>query len=450
MLSPDHVAIVGGGFSGTLLAINLLHHGIARVTLIERAPARLARGLAYGRAQADHVLNVRAANMSAFPDMPGHFVDWLERNGLGSERSFATRRSYGAYIAGLLAEARRTSDDRLAVLTDEAVGLHLDAAGAQVMLGTGGRLRSDVVVLAPGNLPPHDPPAMAGLGRPHYIDDPWAGDIAQGLDALDDVLLLGNGLTAVDCALTLASSGFGGRIITLSRRGLSPHSHAPQPPVASPNGRPQGLGAGLVRAVRQRAEAIGWRNAVDELRPFTQHLWRTADDEARRRFLRHLRPFWDIHRHRLAPEVAARLAGMRAAGRLVVQAGKILRALPEADGLRVAWRPRGAREPRERLVRRVINCTGPLGDLARTVDPLLVNLRDGGLIRTDALAIGIDIDQQGRAIAPDGRVHKRMFVVGPMTRGAHWEIVAVPDIRRQVWDLARYLANAHWVGAEGL
>ncbi|MET0370706.1 MAG: FAD-dependent oxidoreductase [Sphingobium sp.] len=50
MLSADHVAIVGGGFSGTLLAINLLRHGEARVTLIERRGDRLGRGLAYGAA----------------------------------------------------------------------------------------------------------------------------------------------------------------------------------------------------------------------------------------------------------------------------------------------------------------------------------------------------------------------------------------------------------------
>ena len=32
----DHVAIIGGGFSGTLLAVNLLRHDGPRATLIER------------------------------------------------------------------------------------------------------------------------------------------------------------------------------------------------------------------------------------------------------------------------------------------------------------------------------------------------------------------------------------------------------------------------------
>lgn len=450
MLTADHVAIVGSGFSGTLLAINLLRHGTGRVTLIERAPSRLARGLAYGQAQADHVLNVRAANMSAFPDLPHHFVDWLDRHGLGSDASFATRRNYGAYLAELFEATKTSAAARLAILTDEATVLSVGPKRTEIALRSGQRLVSDVAVLAPGNLPQHTPAPFAALDRPLYIDDPWVGDLAADLGPDDEVLLLGNGLTAVDCALTLASAGFRGRMTALSRRGLSPQSHAPQsPPVPSPE-RPGGTASDLVRAVRRRAAEIGWRGAVDELRPHTQLIWRAADDTTRRRFLRHLRPFWDVHRHRLAPEIAGRIEALRTEGRLDITAGKIIAAEPEGDRLRVTWRPRGTDETVERRFARVVNCTGPLGDLSRTTDPLLADLRDTGLIRADTLAIGIDVDQQNRAIAGNGRSHQRMFVVGPMTRGAHWEIVAVPDIRRQVWDLARYLCNAHWVTAEGL
>ena len=446
----DHVAIVGSGFSGTLLAINLLRHGMRRVTLIERDASRLARGLAYGKMHADHVLNVRAGNMSAFPDEPQHFVQWLARRGLGSESSFATRGSYGSYLAELLADAQHMTGDRLRILTDEAIELALEGDRARAKLKSGGAIEADVAVLAPGNLPPHTLPAFAGLGRPLYADDPWADDITAGLNDRDDILLLGNGLTAVDCALSLTSSGYGGRIMMLSRRGLSPHSHAAQPPGPPLAIQPENVTSSLVRSVRMRAGAVGWRNAIDELRPFTQFLWRAADEQTRSRFLRHLRPFWDIHRHRLAPQITERLEAMRASGRLTARAGKIIGAVPERDGLRIAWRSRGEDQPEGQLFKRVINCTGPLGDLTRTSDPLLANLYGSGLVRPDALAIGIDVDQQGRALSRGGHAQKRLFVVGPMTRGAHWEVVAVPDIRRQVWDRARYLTNSHWVGMEEL
>lgn len=450
MLKVDHVAIVGGGFSGVLLAINLLRHDTVRVTLVERQRDRLGRGLAYSAPHLDHVLNVRAANMSALPDAPAHFVDWLQAEGAGQEASFATRRGYGAYLCTLLDAARAYAGERFTVLEDEAVDLTTGEHGAALTLRSGARVDADIAVLAPGNLPPHDLPAFAGLAHPAYVNDPWSTDIAAGLAPQACVLLLGNGLTAVDCALSFENAGFAGKIIAVSRRGLAPHAHAPAQEFARRSARPTGPVSALVHDVRARARAIGWRNAVDELRPFTQDMWRAATPAERRRFLCHLRPYWDVHRHRIAPEVAARLDRLRANGRLTGRAAKVISAAPAGEGLIVTLRPRGADTDEVLRVARVINCTGPLGDLRRAADPLLKNLFARGDIRPDPLAIGIDVDRQCRAIASDGNAQDRLYVVGPMTRGAHWEIVAVPDIRQQVWSLARQITNAHWVEAEGL
>ena len=450
MLKVDHVAIIGGGFSGALLAINLLRHGNIRVTLVERRLDRLGRGLAYGAAQADHILNVRAANMSALPDQPGHFVDWLSTNGLGNEGSFATRHDYGSYLCAMLEAARNAVGERLTLRTDEAMDVKPAARGAYVALKSGTTVAADLVVIAPGNLPPHDLGAFVDMSRPLYFNNPWATDISNGLDKHETVLLLGSGLTAVDCALSLDGTGFRGRIIALSRRGLVPHAHAPAPPFSARNDSPGGSASVLVRAVRHRAVEIGWRNAVDELRPFTQDLWRGANLVERRRFLHHLRPYWDVHRHRIAPQVAARLDRLRDQKRLEIIAAKIVRATAAEGCLTVEIRRRGRDATEVLRIARTVNCTGPLGDLRRTTEPLLRTLSSRGEIRADPLAIGIDVDRQCRAIASNGDPQERLYVVGPMTRGAHWEIVAVPDIRRQVWTLARLLTNAHWVEAEGL
>lgn len=450
MLIARHAAIVGGGFSGTLLAINLLRHGALRVTMIERRPDRVARGLAYGGAREGHVLNVRAANMSAFPDRPDHFANWLAEREKGAGSSFATRRDYGAYLGGLLAETLRDCGDRLTVLTDAVVDLAEDGDDMVLTLASGATLAADMVALAPGNLPPHDLPPFRFMDTPAYARGPWDSDIAEALGGKDEVLLIGTGLTAVDCALTLDEAGFAGRITALSRRGLMPHGHVTGTPMPPPLEKPRETGVALVRAVRERAGEVGWRAAVDELRPHTQDIWAAASVAERARFLRHLRPYWDVHRHRLAPQVAGRIAAMRARGQLDVVAGKIVGAREDADGIEVIWRARGRDDVKRRTMARVVNCTGPLGDLTRTRDPLLMSLYAKGAIRPDALGIGIDVDREGRAIRRDGGFNRRLFVVGPMTRGAFWEIVAVPDVRKQVWSLARAVTGAHWVEAEGL
>lgn len=445
----EHVAIIGAGFSGTLQAINLLRHDGPRATLIERAPVA-GTGLAYGAAHPSHVLNVRAANMSAFPDDPGHFVRWLEARGIAeAATAFIPRVTYGEYLRGLLEAALRDSSDRLTLVHGEVEDLEF---GDHVQVRFHDRtIRADAAVLAVGNLPPHDPPGLdPDALSDRYKGDPWAPDVPKNLSDTDTVLIIGTGLTMVDVVLLLDAHGFRGRIVALSRRGLLPRPHATGSDWDKMTERPASIASQLLRGVRERGETIGWRGAVDELRPFTQAMWGNASDDERARFLRHLRPWWDVHRHRLAPEVHARLMAVIERGQLEVIAGKTLGVHEHDDGIEVGFRRRG-QDPTETIrAQRIINCTGPLGDLARTEEPLLQKLAARGMIRPDAAHLGIDVDNQGQTIAANGSPNANLYALGPMTRGAFWEIVAVPDIRTQTWNVARRLSNAQWVGGEGL
>lgn len=447
----DHVAIIGGGFSGTLLAVNLLRHDGPRATLIERRP-HTARGVAYAAAHPDHLLNVRADNMSALPDDPGHFARWLETTHGGRIKGFAPRLVYGDYLDALLAETIARAPGRLRVVQAEAIDVDPQATDMRVTLANGEMIAADTVVLAPGNLPPHTPAGIdpASLADGCYAADPWSADIAAGLTPDDVVLVLGTGLTMVDIALLLDAQGFSGRIVALSRRGLLPHAHADGVPKTQRAERPEPTAIGLLQALRTRAGEIDWRAAVDELRPYTQSIWGAMALPERHRFLRHLRAWWDVHRHRLAPSVRQRIETMREAGRLQVGAAKLIDAERDGAHSRVRYRPRHGDAIETLRVRRIVNGTGPQGDLTATQEPLLRALVTRGLLRADPLRIGIDVTQDSQTIGADGVASDRLLAVGPMTRGAFWEIVAVPDIRRQAWSVARRLSNAQWVGGEGL
>ena len=403
------VAIAGGGASGALLAVNLLRHTGAEVVLIERGP-RVARGAAYGTDDPNHLLNVRADRMSALPDEPGHFADWLEAHG-GCREDFAERRAYGAYLGELLADA--SVPGRFRVVRGEVTDIRSEG-GREVLDVDAERIEADVAVLALGNLEPSTP---AGI-RPEagvYVGDPWRSDFAAGLGPDDMVVLIGTGLTAIDVALSLEFRGFEGRILAFSRRGLVPRPHSdPSPQLPPPEGlEPRCID--LLRRVRTDAAQVGWRDAIDRLRPVTQALWASADVAERRKFLRHLRPWWDVHRHRIAPSIHARLKALREAGRLHFAAGRIVSL--EASQLR--WQP-----------------PGPSGNPVGAGEPLLDRLLAAGRIRPDPCRIGIDVDAECRAQSADGSASETLRVVGPLTKGAFWEIVAVPDIRGQVRDLA--------------
>jgi uncharacterized NAD(P)/FAD-binding protein YdhS len=430
----------------------MLRHAGPKVTLIERA-AEPGLGLAYGSAHESHLLNVRASNMSALPDEPDHFVRWLRARGVdNADAAFVPRVTYGAYLQELLFAAARDAGGRLDIVQGDAIDLEIGAEAAVLTLADGRTVSGDMASLAMGNLPPHAPPGLdpLALGPGRYWPNPWDRKLADGLNDTDVVLVIGTGLTMVDVVLMLDAKGFRGPIVAISRRGLLPRPHEAPAAFERRSDRPGTRASALVREVRRRADAIGWRNAVDELRPFTQSLWRGASRGEKKRFLRHLRPWWDVHRHRLAPEVDARLKAMIARGQLDVAAGKLIAFDDRGDGVDVTWRRRGAEALESVRATRIVNCTGPQGDLLATNEPLLRKLIARGTIRPDAHRIGVDVDKEARTVAADGRPNDRLLALGPLTRGAFWEINAVPDIRAQVWDLARRLSNAHWVEGEGL
>jgi uncharacterized NAD(P)/FAD-binding protein YdhS len=413
------VAIVGAGYSGTIAAVEIARAAPgAEIILVEKS-GHFARGAAYGTTSPGHLLNVRARNMSALAGEPGHFADWAAGEGHGPD-DYVPRRDYRRYLASLLDGAAGVTR-----VTGEAVAVD---AGA-VRLASGELVECDAAVVAGGNYPSSLPAAFG----PHAIHDPWGPDgsaaLARAAARGGELLLVGTGLTMVDMAVSLEEAGFSGRILAASRRGLVPRAHIA--PAAAPLDwePPARLGA-LVRAVRAREP---WRASVDGLRPHSIALWQGLTEAERKRFLRHLRPWWDVHRHRIAPRVAARIEAMRASGRLEIAAARVARV--EDD--RVTLARRGGGELRRRFDA-VVNCTGPEGDIARIRDPLIRSLLESKRARPDALGLGLDVNADSRLVGSGAS--PALYALGPLTKGAFWEIVAVPDIRDQAAAVAKAIA----------
>jgi uncharacterized NAD(P)/FAD-binding protein YdhS len=442
-----HIIIVGGGASGVLLAYQLLQqptHNL-QVTLIEQRP-ELGRGIAYHTGNPDHLLNVRVANMSALPDQPDHFWRWLtSRDGdaplCPDPYCFVPRRIYGDYIASLLEQ--RTSDpadvERLSIVRSTCVDLHEDQAGVTAVLDDGQSLVGDAVVLATG----HDMRAS----RAGYAD-PWAPPSAAPVDPDAAVLLLGTGLTMVDYVLSLLRNGHRGPIIAMSRRGLLAKAHR-RVDAQRIDEADVPFGAGITKLLRwlrgrvERTTADGgdWRSVIDGLRPYTQRLWHELPQASKRRFLEHARAWWDVHRHRMAPEVEARVTQAIYAGQLTLMAAKVISVAPNDDGALIHYRRRGDTRILNTQVGAVVDCTGIVKDPRATPNPAVRRLFERGLARVDPLCIGIETAPDCAIIGHDGTTSRRLYAVGPLTRAAFWEIIAIPDIRNQCAALATLLAD---------
>ncbi|MGE4065031.1 MAG: FAD/NAD(P)-binding protein [Rhodospirillaceae bacterium] len=447
-----HIGIIGGGFTGCLLAVHLLRRvpSGSAVTLIERSDT-LGRGAAYGTDNPEHLLNVRAGNMSAFPQDPQHFHAWLAaRTGSApSSSDFVSRMRFGEYVGDVFqrAVAAAAGTHRVSLISGLATALHTEPQPG-VTLEDGRRLGFDRIALCFGNLPPADAPGLTAPARasPHYIHDPWRTRELRAISTSDDVVIVGSGLTMADVVQSLAGQGHKGPIQVVSRHGLVPLRHEARNPYQMV--QPMGSLRTVFRALRAEAgkapaRGAGWRDVVDALRPWTASIWQDMSQDDRRRFLRHIRPYWEVFRHRLAPAVADTLSGLQHKGQLVVSAGRVERIDWVDKRFEVKVRPRGTRHSISFAPKWVVNCTGPQSDYAQTSNPMVRSAVAAGVLRADPLQLGLDVTHDGAVIDANGRASTTIYALGPPTRGAFWEMVAVPDIRHECARMAEVLLGTN-------
>jgi uncharacterized NAD(P)/FAD-binding protein YdhS len=455
------VIIVGGGFSGTTLAAELARRGVSAV--IVEGGDRAGQGTAFSTPEQAHLLNVPAGRMGAWADRPGDFAEAVEDEGYGPG-DFVPRRRYGEYLRNILNEAQASG--LVTVLGSDAASAERTDGGWRISLADGSRIEGRALVLAQGNQPPATPAFARGIPEQLLVNDPWSDEgraaVTRVAASGEDVLIIGTGLTMVDVVLSLDEARHRGRIIALSRRGQAPRAHAEFEPAPVELGDvPKGSLLELWRWLRRRAGEVGWRAAVDGLRPHSHPLWQALNEDEQRRFLRHARPWWDVHRHRIAPEVAGRIRRLIEMGRLEIVAARVTDMWTEDGGLgvRIERRGRSPHPPAPRVppspargeglkVALAINATGPAGVLDINKDGLLNSLFAAGLARADRLGIGLEVDERSRLAALRQAQDERpmLWALGPMTKGRYWEITAVPDIRGQVAlvaeDIAKELGNA--------
>lgn len=447
------VVIIGGGFSGVMLACQLCRccSGNLSIAVLERS-GKPGRGVAFKSQHPRHLLNVPAGRMSAFPDQPEHFVAWLGQHmpAIAGAGEFVPRSLFGAYVGEQFDRTLAETKHDLQWMNDEAISIRAPESHLHtVELRSGSRLQTRYVVLSTGNFPPTDPAPFGKNGKHTYVKYAWSDNALRDLPNSESasILLLGSGLTAVDQILALHATEFRGHIYMLSRRGLMPCTHrlGDRWPTDWTQNLPN-TALGLVRAARNEirnaiAEGCDWRPVIDSLRSCTQKIWLTLPARERARFLRHVRPHWEVHRHRYAPQVQSVVDDLQSANRLTVLAGRVLECRYDSQCAEVLYQNRNSRQESILRVDRIVNCTGPEANFRRMNDPLTQSLMSQKLARSDGLSLGLDVTGDGALIDANGTPSQSLFAIGPLRKGCLWETTAVPEIREQARDLALYLAE---------
>lgn len=424
MISAFDIAIIGGGFSGTLTFANLvrsLPKG-ASLTLIDRTAGR---GLAYGTAKPEHLLNVRADFMGAFADNVKHFYEWClkkhpEKNIEGT--SFVPRLMFGEYLEDILTDALKSAEERgVLAITTSSHAVDMSASGYKITLSDNRVIQARHVVLATGN-PPPAPFPFAPSDDNRFIRNVWKTQWSAPPSG--EVVIIGTGLTMIDLVITLRKQGFKGLITAFSPRSLLPAPHAqPVPYQMTPPHAPYSA-LSLLGFVKKAIKEHGdWRGVIDSLRPYTQKLWAGLSIPERKRFLRHLFVFWNVRRHRAAPHLIADIEEQKQNGTLRIICSRVSSITPTDDGLNVIYNKGNIKASL------VLQATGPDYGLHRNLDPLIISLLKQKLITPHPLGLGV------------GEVAHNIYPLAGLRFGDLFETTAVPELREQTAQLAGELTK---------
>ena len=458
MIVSQRISIVGAGFSGTMTAVQLIRHAKhpVEIHLFDESD-RMNKGVAYLPSSNHFILNVPAAKMSAFPDSPDDFLDWLllhsdychiKKSSLAA--LFVSRAIYGEYLQQKMQDALE-----LAVPKKITVKFHHEIVESVVCLGDkiqlftreGEKLESDQLVLAtgnqlPGNLSIHN---MDFYNSPRYFQNPWKIESVLGTDSTLPVFILGNGLTMAETVVGLRENGFSGLIYSLSPNGFNMLPHRFEEKLL-PDMEEEIKKAHDLRSVvlitlhyirKLKKEGISPEPVVSTLRPLLQNLWRNFSLQEKQLFLSRFRHLWGVIRHRIAPELYNELNRLKTEKKLMVMAGRVMNLTDEGSYVTVSFREKKSQEVQSLKVGRVINCTGPETNVLKLKNNFLTRCFQADLIAQDDLKLGICANTETfQVINSKGEINSRIFTLGPNLRGELWESTAVNEIRSQAERIA--------------
>jgi uncharacterized NAD(P)/FAD-binding protein YdhS len=459
--APEHtlnrlwdVAIVGGGCAGIACAYALARRDpTLQIALFDPAQ-NIPAGVPFAHARPEHLLNVRASQLSIRSDLPMDFCEFLQQTqgALASEvhNQFASRQVYARYLSARVGDAEAMLADQGALVHITATVLRLERVNrlervdTQFLLSTDAapqRARRVILALGAGASVPM-------LCHPHWHQGPWRLRALPDHDAAARALVIGSGLTGVDSVQSLRTLGWRGEI-----HWLAPGARLPQCSVAhenplwqwpsgffndisSPRELLTALRAQMHMAVAQNAD---WRSVIDALRPHTQHLFSAWSVREKLRVLKRLGSIWSRHRHRAAPVMAAQFAVWRADPKLkIIDARARSAQALSAQRCQVQLDREGIRTTDTYSL--VIDARGP--NYRLQCWPLVTKLVQAGVLQASATGLGLAVDSNGRA-------GEGVFALGAIGYGERLETTAVPELRVQAEQIAAIIWAQADLWAEG-
>lgn len=417
------IGIIGGGASGALAALHCWDRlrNLAEILVFE-SKDELGRGRAYSTVDEVYLLNVSVSKMSAFSHLPDDFTDWLIEKYPELQQlkhwPFVPRIYYGEYLQDRLKEI---SPECFRHVKGHVNKVYQTQKDYRLSMADGSEEVVEYLILATGYQDNQAFEFIDRLGqlRSHVIQ---ANEIESHSTSRfsGHVLVIGAGLTALDIWKRL--EGNESLTITfLSRHGLLP---LPHDSITQNLKLPQLAGMSPLQ-IFQALRCIhvsgpnSWAAIADQVRSQAQRIWTCWTDIERQRFLRHLKSYWEVIRHRTPITLHQEVKDAMTEGRLHLLAGRVAGMSEELGQIKITYRDRNANVLRELSVDWIFLATG-------------LSIHQS-LLRPDEIP-GVYPCPYGFGYINETAA--RLWTIGPASKSTFWEITAVPDIRDQARAIA--------------
>lgn len=418
------IGIVGGGASGTLAALHCKKTLNENIQILIFEPSeKLGRGNAYAHHYDDYILNVPVNNMSVFPDHPDDFEKWILqfKPEIAQSRDwpFVPRYYFGLYLDDHLS---KMPHDHLQHIRTKVSKIDMLGRQYQLRLANHKSFLCDYLILATGY--EHEPPfphrpCLKNLTHRVFSSENYHHTPLSQFSGR--VLILGTGLTGIDVWRKLKQNE-GLKITFFSRRGFLPlEQDLSTPRIKFPTlfGMSPLQILQVLRAIQSNHE-LSWVTIANHVRPQAQKIWTCWTEAEKKQFLKYLKPYWEVIRHRMPSSVFADLQKDLCEKRAEVKAGKMQKIQLDHEHFNIEYIDRKSNTKQTFQANYIIYANG-----------LPINQ---ALLDTEHFLPGLSLCPYGMGYVNQSA--PRLWVIGPASKGMFWENVAIPDIREQAKQIA--------------
>lgn len=433
------IAIVGGGISGTLTVLQFIKQSKKPLSVLWfDTQNKFCKGYAYSTFDEQHLLNVRASNMSVFADEPNHFTDWLMQfHPNYTAKDFVPRKIFGEYVLFTFENLKHSNPQvSISQIAEEVKSIFKKNDEFELTSHT--NYVAQKIILAFGNFLPAHPKSLSTdfIFSKYYFQNAFNVQLTQNIATCKNITIIGSGLTMMDVVVSLAHYNYKGKIHIISPHAYIPQAHQenPLPSVNSFIEKDKTYSLFEIFSIvnkqlkKAKKEQMSLHSVIDVMRPFLQDIWFNFTLSDKQQFLRHLRHKWGVARHRAPQQSLAIFEHFIQINQLFLIKGRVFDIKTIENGFHLFYtNPQNQRASLKTEL--LINCTGPESNYATLKSPLIQALIKDAIVAPDSINYGLNAKK-------DGVLGENIFTIGPPLKGILWESVAVPEIRVQAHKLA--------------